>query len=212
MSLPAVGELHQLYAAADEGAIAALLAKLAVEKSYVAKLDETRQARPARTRPAQGVLADAALGGTTCRPKDHVQTATGLSDPRFAASQPTYYGPGGIRSHPMGKGEMFTQALTHRTTAGLKEFRLMHAAHFRAHNKIIFPPTLRLLPLWTLGEAFMGCDSKEDIPCVVPSRSGSARSGQHVTLVGSQQEGVMGVSAHRILLTMPASLQIAQQA
>ena len=44
------------------------------------------------------------------------------------------------------------QALTHRTTAGLKEFRLMHAAHFRAHNKIIFPPTLRLLPLWTLGE------------------------------------------------------------
>ena len=29
----------------------------------------------------------------------------------------------------------------------------MHAAHFRAHNKIIFPPTLRLLPLWTLGEA-----------------------------------------------------------
>jgi len=45
MSLPAVGELHQLYAAADEGAIAALLAKLAVEKSYVAKLDETRQVR-----------------------------------------------------------------------------------------------------------------------------------------------------------------------
>ena len=46
MSVPAVGELHQLYAAADEGAIAALLAKLAVEKSYVAKLDETRQVRP----------------------------------------------------------------------------------------------------------------------------------------------------------------------
>ena len=47
---------------------------------------------------------------------------------------------------------MDVQALTHRATAGLKEFRLMHAAHFRAHNKIIFPPTLRLLPLWTLGE------------------------------------------------------------
>ena len=45
MSVPAVAELHQLYEAADEGAIAALLAKLAVEKSYVAKLDETRQVR-----------------------------------------------------------------------------------------------------------------------------------------------------------------------
>ena len=45
VSVPVVSELHQLYAAADEGAITALLAKLAVEKSYVAKLDETRQVR-----------------------------------------------------------------------------------------------------------------------------------------------------------------------
>ena len=43
------------------------------------------------------------------------------------------------------------QALTARTTAGFKEFRQMHSSHFRAHNKIIFPPTLRLLPLYTLG-------------------------------------------------------------
>jgi hypothetical protein len=43
MSVPAVAELHQLYEAADEGAIVTLLAKLAIEKSYVAKLDETRQ-------------------------------------------------------------------------------------------------------------------------------------------------------------------------
>ncbi len=45
ISVPVVSELHQLYAAADEGAIATLLAKLAVEKSYVAKLDDTRQVR-----------------------------------------------------------------------------------------------------------------------------------------------------------------------
>ena len=43
MSVPAVAELHQLYEVADEGAIVTLLAKLAVEKSYVAKLDDTRQ-------------------------------------------------------------------------------------------------------------------------------------------------------------------------
>lgn len=46
---------------------------------------------------------------------------------------------------------MYAQALTVRMTAGLKEFRLMHASHFRAHNKLIFPPSLRLLPLYTLG-------------------------------------------------------------
>ena len=43
ISVPVVSELHQLYAAADEGAIVTLLAKLAIEKSYTAKLDETRQ-------------------------------------------------------------------------------------------------------------------------------------------------------------------------
>ena len=43
ISVPVVSELHQMYAAADQGAIAALLAKLAIEKSYVAKLDDTRQ-------------------------------------------------------------------------------------------------------------------------------------------------------------------------
>ena len=42
-SLPILGELHQLYAATDEGAVTTLLAKLAVEKSQTAKLEETRQ-------------------------------------------------------------------------------------------------------------------------------------------------------------------------
>lgn len=45
MSLPVLGELHQLYGAADAGATTALLAKLAVEKSQQSKLEETRQAR-----------------------------------------------------------------------------------------------------------------------------------------------------------------------
>lgn len=33
----------------------------------------------------------------------------------------------------------------------LKEFRLMNASALRQPNRIIYPPTLRLLPLWTLG-------------------------------------------------------------
>ena len=51
ISVPVVSELHQLYAAADEGAVATLLAKLAIEKSYAAKLDDTRQVTYVRLAP-----------------------------------------------------------------------------------------------------------------------------------------------------------------
>ena len=49
MSLPVLAELHQLYSAADQGAMATQLAKLAVEKSQQSKLEDTRQA--SRTAP-----------------------------------------------------------------------------------------------------------------------------------------------------------------
>lgn len=39
-----------------------------------------------------------------------------------------------------------------RVVAGLKEFRALHAPHFRAHHRIIWPPSLRMLPLYMLGE------------------------------------------------------------
>ena len=39
-----LSELHQLYSAADMGATTTLLAKLAIEKSHQAKLEDTRQA------------------------------------------------------------------------------------------------------------------------------------------------------------------------
>ena len=38
-----------------------------------------------------------------------------------------------------------------RVVAGLKEFRALHAPHFRAHHRIIWPPSLRMLPLYMLG-------------------------------------------------------------
>jgi hypothetical protein len=44
LAMPLVTELGDLYRAVDQGATATLLAKLAVEKSYSAKLDETRNA------------------------------------------------------------------------------------------------------------------------------------------------------------------------
>jgi hypothetical protein len=40
-----------------------------------------------------------------------------------------------------------------RVVAGLKEFRALHAPHFRAHHRIIWPPSLRMLPLYMLGAA-----------------------------------------------------------
>lgn len=44
MMLPVLSELSELYRAADGAATACLLAKLGVEKSLMAKLDDTRQA------------------------------------------------------------------------------------------------------------------------------------------------------------------------
>ena len=58
----------------------------------------------------------------------------------------------GTMARSLSRGEVLRlQALTQRLTAALKEFRVMHAPNFRANNRLIFPPTLRLLPLWTLG-------------------------------------------------------------
>jgi len=85
MSMPVVGELAPLYAGADQGAIAALLAKLGVERSLHQKLDQVRT---------------------------ELQT---------------------------------------RVMQGLKDFRAMHAQHFRSHHRIIWPASLRMLPLYTLG-------------------------------------------------------------
>ena len=42
MALPVVTDLIELYKASDAGATAALLAKLSVERSYSAKLDDVR--------------------------------------------------------------------------------------------------------------------------------------------------------------------------
>jgi hypothetical protein len=43
--------------------------------------------------------------------------------------------------------------LADRLVAGLKEFRTLHAPHFRAHHRIIWPSSLRMLPLYMLGES-----------------------------------------------------------
>jgi protein transport protein SEC24 len=42
------------------------------------------------------------------------------------------------------------QALQHKTVSLLKEFRMMHAQHFRAPNKMMLPDPARMLPLYTL--------------------------------------------------------------
>lgn len=42
--LPVVTDVSELYKTADGGAMATLIAKLAIEKSYASKLEETRNA------------------------------------------------------------------------------------------------------------------------------------------------------------------------
>lgn len=44
LMLPVVTDIGELYRTADGGAMASLIAKLAIEKSYQSKLDETRSA------------------------------------------------------------------------------------------------------------------------------------------------------------------------
>ncbi|MEW5302407.1 MAG: hypothetical protein WDW36_005198 [Sanguina aurantia] len=85
MAVPVVQELSEMYKAADGAALACLMAKLAVEKSLCARLDETRG------------------------------------------------------------------SVTTKLVSALKEFRLMHASSLRQSNKIIYPDTLKYLPLWCLG-------------------------------------------------------------
>lgn len=74
MMLPVLSELSELYRAADGGATACLLAKLGVEKSLLAKLEDTRQALTVRAccclHPAQ-----AGRGGSHAqqRQRQHAQ-------------------------------------------------------------------------------------------------------------------------------------------
>lgn len=44
LMLPVVNDIGELYRTADGGAMATLISKLAIEKSYQSKLDETRSA------------------------------------------------------------------------------------------------------------------------------------------------------------------------
>ena len=48
--------------------------------------------------------------------------------------------------------------MQHKVGLALKEFRLLHAASMRGAvpmNKLIFPPALKYLPLWSLGETLL---------------------------------------------------------
>lgn len=51
LMLPVVSDIGELYRTADGGAMATLISKLAVEKSYQSKLDETRNAIQVLPRP-----------------------------------------------------------------------------------------------------------------------------------------------------------------
>ena len=51
---------------------------------------------------------------------------------------------------------MVSCRLQHKLGLALKEFRMLHTASGRGSvpmNKLIFPPALKYLPLWSLGEA-----------------------------------------------------------
>lgn len=54
---------------------------------------------------------------------------------------------------------MCAHAVQNKLVVALKEYRLLHSQQAAAarsqvpHSLLVFPPALRLLPLWTLGAA-----------------------------------------------------------
>lgn len=66
LMLPVLSELSELYRAADGAATVCLLAKLGVEKSLLAKLEDTRQALLVRQAIRMLCLTDAMLDTKTC--------------------------------------------------------------------------------------------------------------------------------------------------
>ena len=66
----------------------------------------------------------------------------------------------------------------HKLGLALKEFRLLHATSARGSlpmNKLIFPPALKYLPVWSLGEALQ--------PLLLPNMQMSCPNTSHFVLL-----------------------------
>ena len=123
LALPVVNDLADLYRAVDGGATAAMLAKLAVEKAYGARLDETRAA---------------------------IQHKVGLALREYrlahaASTASSGYGMGGGG----GGGMMMHQQPQYNNYGSVAAPRPVAAV--LPHNALVFPPGLRHLAVWTLG-------------------------------------------------------------
>eukprot|EP01025_Chloroclados_australasicus_P004026 TRINITY_DN1096_c0_g1_i2.p1 TRINITY_DN1096_c0_g1~~TRINITY_DN1096_c0_g1_i2.p1 ORF type:complete len:1056 (+),score=152.01 TRINITY_DN1096_c0_g1_i2:251-3418(+) len=73
----------------------------------------------------------------------------------------------GVEKSYSSKLEECRQAVLQKVMLGFKEFRIMHAQHFRAPNQLAFPPNLKYLPAWTLGAtkcAALRAHGRDSIP------------------------------------------------
>ena len=170
VAFPVVQEVNELFRATDAAATAALLAKLAVEKSYSSKLDETRAAIQACSVARHSLAAT----GFECLPLA-CMTARAVLWPvsRAHSRQTATHCEAGQCIGLMGEQNMSQRVrqafmafeavqayhrhvcgAQHKLSMALKEFRVMHAAASRGnlpHHQLIYPPSLRYLPIWTLG-------------------------------------------------------------
>lgn len=158
---------------ADSASLATLTAKLAVEKSLTARLDETRQFL--HTKVGVWVLGFGVGGvggerrgageGDRLRPpqtRKHMCTCTHMHACAVSSTgaPPLGSAPCRPRSPPTTLPKQPTTSSTlpnrpstdHPQVCGvLKEFAIMNASAIRQPNKLIFPETLKYLPLWSLG-------------------------------------------------------------
>ena len=143
--MPIVTDLADLYNGADAAALACLTAKLAVEKCLVSRLEETRQMVQQKV-GGGGQIVQVKGVGTPSPPYCRWRGPGGGALPR----PPTATVGGRMAYHPRSLPPN-PPPPSSQLVALFKEYRLMNASSLRQGNKLIYPPTLRMLPLWTLG-------------------------------------------------------------
>lgn len=180
MALPVVGDLVELYKGSDAGATAALLAKMSVERSYAAKLDDVRmgvrkgggarepgdysaadlpqlpkasQMQPCLKMHLRWSEGRHALWWAGCAGALHAHAASPLT--RFPG-----YPDGQVRASCWAAHAVLTLVgcwvqIQQRLVAGLREYRLLHMRGQGigvSPNSMVLPDRLKSLPVLCLGE------------------------------------------------------------
>ncbi len=181
-----VEDAPSLFRACDGGATLALLAKLTVETAQQCKMEEARSKLQVHTQCSDGFQhavpssrnllsishdpCASICSGNLLSSLQSYQKRTGQGA-QCSRPAPSYWqrknldkglprhSGRAITDHPADASVCHSQ---HKLGLALKEFRLLHATSSRGSvpmNQLIFPPALKYLPVWSLGENMLRLQS-----------------------------------------------------